>query len=33
MAEGRAKKMWAIPGAELTVPRSLLMHGADESLV
>src|SRR3989442_2734864 len=28
MADGKAKRMWALPNAELTVPRSLLMHGA-----
>ena len=29
MAEGKAKKMWALPGAVLTAPQSLLMHGGD----
>ena len=29
MAEGKAKKMWALPGAQLTAPASLLMHGGD----
>ncbi len=33
MAEAKVKRMWALPGAELTVPRSLLMHGGDPSLV
>ena len=33
MAEAKVKRMWALPGAELTVPRSLLMHGGDQSLV
>jgi N-acyl homoserine lactone hydrolase len=33
MAEGIAKKMWALPGAELTAPASLLMHGGDETLL
>src|SRR5437667_9831898 len=33
MADGKARKMWALPGADLTVPRSLLMHGADNSPV
>src|ERR1035441_7567521 len=27
MADGKAKKMWALPGAQLTAPASLLMHG------
>jgi hypothetical protein len=33
MANGTAKRMWALPNAELTVPRSLLMHGASNDLV
>lgn len=33
MAEGKAKRMWALPGAELTVPRALLMHGGDNTMV
>ena len=33
MADGKAKRMWALPGADLTVPQSLLMHGGDNSLV
>jgi len=33
MANGTAKRMWALPNAELTVPRSLLMHGAPNDLV
>lgn len=33
MAEGKAKRMWALPGAELTVPTALLMHGGDNTLV
>jgi len=33
MAEGKAKRMWALPGAELTVPTALLMHGGDATLV
>jgi N-acyl homoserine lactone hydrolase len=28
MADGKAKRMWALPNAEITVPKSLLMHGA-----
>lgn len=27
MATGTAKRMWALPNAELTVPEGLLMHG------
>ncbi len=33
MKHGNAKKMWALPGAELTAPASLLMHGGDDTLV
>ena len=33
MAEGKAKKMWALPGAQLTAPQSLLMHGGDATLM
>ncbi len=33
MANGKARRMWVLPGAELTVPKSLLMHGGDETLV
>jgi N-acyl homoserine lactone hydrolase len=33
MAEGKAKKMWALPGAQLTAPASLLMHGGDATLL
>lgn len=33
MADGQAKRMWALPNAELTVPKSLLMHGAPNDLV
>jgi glyoxylase-like metal-dependent hydrolase (beta-lactamase superfamily II) len=33
MAEGKAKKMWALPGAELTAPASLLMHGGGPELL
>jgi N-acyl homoserine lactone hydrolase len=33
MAEGKAKKMWALPGAELTAPASLLMHGGSNDLL
>lgn len=33
MAEGKAKKMWALPGAQLTAPASLLMHGGDDTLI
>ncbi|HVA68811.1 MAG TPA: N-acyl homoserine lactonase family protein [Candidatus Binataceae bacterium] len=29
----KAKKMWALPGAELTAPASLLMHGGDATLL
>src|SRR5215469_16691125 len=28
-----ARKMWALPGAELTAPASLLMHGGDATLL
>src|SRR5713226_8462220 len=28
MADGKAKRMWALPNAEITVPKSLLMQGA-----
>ncbi len=33
MANGTAKRMWALPNAELTVPQSLLMHGAPNDLI
>lgn len=33
MASGKAKRMWALPGAELTAPKSLLMHGGDDTLI
>ena len=33
MPDGKAKRMWALPNAELTVPKSLLMHGAPNDLV
>jgi len=33
MPDGKAKRMWALPNAELTVPRSLLMHGGSNDLV
>ena len=33
MPDGKAKRLWALPNAELTVPRSLLMHGAPNDLV
>jgi glyoxylase-like metal-dependent hydrolase (beta-lactamase superfamily II) len=33
MANGTAKRMWALPNAELTVPQSLLMHGGTNDLV
>ena len=33
MAQGKAKKMWALPGAELTAPASLLMHGGDPAML
>ena len=33
MAEGKAKKMWALPGAQLTAPQSLLMHGGDPTMM
>ena len=33
MANGKAKKMWALPGAELTAPASLLMHGGGDALL
>ena len=33
MAEGKARKMWALPGAELTAPASLLMHGGGPELL
>lgn len=26
MADGKAKRMWALPGAEITAPRALLMR-------
>jgi N-acyl homoserine lactone hydrolase len=29
MAEGKVTKLWALPGAVLTAPASLLMHGGD----
>jgi len=33
MPDGKAKRLWALPNAELTVPRSLLMHGGSNDLV
>ena len=33
MANGKAKKMWALPGAQLTAPASLLMHGGGDALL
>src|SRR6266851_3430172 len=33
MADGKAKKMWALPGAQLTAPASLLMHGGGDTLL
>ena len=33
MRNAIAKRMWALPGAELTAPSSLLMHGGDDTLV
>jgi N-acyl homoserine lactone hydrolase len=33
MVDGKARKMWALPGAELTAPASLLMHGGDNTLL
>ena len=33
MAEGKARKLWALPGAVLTAPASLLMHGGDATLL
>src|SRR5580658_5102487 len=33
MAEGKARKMWALPGAQLTAPQSLLMHGGDATMM
>jgi N-acyl homoserine lactone hydrolase len=33
MADGKAKKMWALTGAQLTAPASLLMHGGDATLL
>lgn len=33
MTEAKAKRMWALPGADLTVPRSLLMLGGDDAPV
>ena len=33
MAEGKVNKLWALPGAVLTAPASLLMHGGDDTLL
>jgi N-acyl homoserine lactone hydrolase len=33
MAEGKVKRMWALPNAEITAPKSLLMHGGSSDLV
>ena len=33
MADGKARRMWALPNAELTVPQALLMHGGAPDLV
>jgi len=33
MAEGKARRMWALPGAVFTVPRSALMAGGDDTII
>ena len=33
MAEGKVTKLWALPGAVLTAPASLLMHGGEATLL
>src|ERR1700680_738030 len=33
MADGKVKRMWALPNAEITAPKSLLMHGGSSDLV
>lgn len=33
MTEAKARKMWALPGCELTVAKSMLMHGGDDTMV
>ena len=33
MTDGKARRMWALPNAELTVPQALLMHGGAPDLV
>ena len=33
MTNGRIRKMWALPGAQLSAPRSLLVQGGDATMV
>jgi len=33
MASGRIRKMWALSGAQLSAPRSLLVQGGDTTMV
>ena len=33
MAESKARRMWALPGAQLSAPMSLLMQGGDDTML
>ena len=33
MAESKARRMWALPGAQLSAPMSLLMQGGDNTML
>src|SRR5579871_3989368 len=33
MADSKARRMWALPGAQLSAPNSLLVQGGDNTMV
>jgi N-acyl homoserine lactone hydrolase len=33
MAESKVRRMWALPGAQLSAPMSLLMQGGDNAML
>ena len=33
MADSKARRMWALPGAQLSAPMSLLMQGGDNTML
>src|ERR1700676_4835252 len=33
MAESKVRRMWALPGAQLSAPMSLLMQGGDSTML